>query len=250
MKKLFAVAIVTALSGFVSMLVVVGCAADSAPDPGVAPDASIDVRPDRRPPGPEPEEDADPPAPTGCLATQAIDATNFAYSPAAVSPGACTAEEAKALADYFAAKVNANEDVVISEWAKEVSTSCSECVFSDGTGAEWTPILVKNDHLLGLNRGGCVELMTGKPECGEAYQQVTECRYAACSACESDEAMTECVQDGEAIFTGPCKDAYDKVIAACGDALDAAETACRGKDWQFEGPIQAQCVTGGAPDGD
>jgi hypothetical protein len=245
MKKLVAVASVTALSVFVSMSTVVGCSSDP-PAPSVDPDAGTDANPGKK-------KDVDVPdtvpPPPGCLTTETIDATQFPYKPVAKSPAACTADEASALSEYFAAKVNAGQSVVISDWAKEVSTQCSECVFSDGTGDKWTPIIVKDDKLQALNRGGCIEIMTSSAECGEAYQQVMDCRYAACSKCTSDQEFSECVGDGDTIFSGPCKDAFEKVITACGDELEAAQTACQGENWQFEGPIRAQCVTGDEGDG-
>lgn len=246
MNKLVAVASATALSMLVSMLAVVGCSSDSAPmetDLDAGTDADSGKKKDVETP------DGDPPPDPKCVTSDPIDATQFAYKPAARIPAACTEDEAKALFDYFAAKTNAGETVSMSQWAAEVSTKCSECVFSDGTGERWTPIIVKDDKLHSLNRGGCVEIETKSSECGEAYQQVTDCRYAACSKCTSDETFLECLQDAPSIFGGPCKEAFEKVTAACDGAVEAAEQACRGEDWQFEGPIRAQCVGEDEPDG-
>ena len=246
MNKLVAVASVTALSVVVSMVAVAGCASDPSPL-GADPDAGTDAKPGNKKDVEIP--DGDPPLDPGCMTADAIDATQFAHKPAARSPAACTEDEAKALFDYYGQKANAGQPVAISDWANEVSTKCSECVFSDGAGDRWTPIIVKDDKLTGFNRGGCVEIETESAACGEAYHQVMECRYAACSKCTSDDTFLECLQDGPGIFGGPCKDAFEKVTTACGAALDSAEQACRGEDWQFEGPIRAQCVLGDEGDG-
>lgn len=247
MNKLVAVTSVTALSLFVSTLAVVGCTSEPSP-PGADPDAGADADAGRKKDVEIPDGEDPPPEPV-CMTADAIDATQFAYKPAATTPAACTEDEAKALFDYYTQKANAGQSVLISAWANEVSAKCSECVFSDGAGDRWTPILVKDDKLSGLNRGGCVELETESAECGEAYQQVTECRYAACSKCTSDETYLGCLRDAAGIFGGPCKDAYEKVTTACGSALQSAEQACQGEDWQFEGPIRAQCVAGEEGDG-
>jgi hypothetical protein len=250
MKKLFAVASVTALTGLVSSAAVFGCASED-PDPRLEQtpaDGGTDTKPPKTPVDDGGGDDAEPP-PKGCVATKAINATQFPYAKAHTSAGACTADEARALSDFFATKVQANEKVVVSEWAKTVSQQCGACVFSDGTGDQWTPIIVKNDALLRVNRGGCIELQSGKEACGQDYQRVTECRLAACGECQTDEEFSACLKDSNAIFSGPCKDAFDALTSSCGSSLTTAENACRGTAWTFEGPIEAQCVTGVGSDG-
>ena len=114
------------------------------------------------------------------MSTDPIDATQFPYKKAQRSPNACTDAELKALSAFFKAKVDANEALLASAWQNEVSDKCADCVFSDGQDAEWTPILVADDKLDTVNRGGCIEIVSGKEACGEAYQRVTECRVEAC----------------------------------------------------------------------
>jgi hypothetical protein len=67
--------------------------------------------------------------------------------------------------------------------------------------------------------------------------------------CQTQDDFMNCLADNQAIFSGPCKDAYDNLTKECGDNIDAYEKACKGQTWTFEGPVTVQCITGGAPDG-
>ena len=118
-------------------------------------------------------------------------------------------------------------------------------MFSDGKDAKWTPLIFSYDTLDTVNRGGCIEIVSGKEACGEAYQRVAACRVEACrTKCTTQAELSACLERTREIFTGPCKTAYDTMMSACGDGLDAYEAACRGSAWTFEGPIRVQCITG------
>jgi len=183
-----------------------------------------------------------------CLAKEPIDATRFAYSPAKRAAGSCTSQELQALAAFFNKKATNAEDVSIAAWSKEVSETCARCVFSDKSAAEWGPVLTSGDALSNVNRGGCIEIASGKRACGQAYQRVADCRIEACSAsCTTAEEFAACLADVESIFLGPCKGAYDTLETECGrDTLAGYEDACKGSSFTFEGPVRAQCVTGSA----
>lgn len=56
------------------------------------------------------------------------------------------------------------------------------------------------------------------------------------------------LEDTATLSAGPCKAAFDAVAASCGEDLTAAEKACEGADWPFEGPIRVQCVAGAGTD--
>ncbi len=244
MKRIFALASISALGGLTAATSAAGC---SSEEPKASPpaDAGIDVKrgKDAGPPAVEPTE---PEEPASCLSTDPIDATRFPYSKALKSAGACTDDDLKKISAFFKTKTNANEEVLVSEWSKEVSQKCAKCAFGAFDAAEWSPILVKEDKLDNVNRGGCIEILSGKEACGQAYQQVTECRLEACLAkCKTQDEFTACLQDAEGIFTGPCKASYDAMDKECGNNLGAYENGCRGSEWTFEGPIKVQCITGG-----
>lgn len=247
-KKLFALASVTALAGLVSAVGAAGCSETVVEPGGTTDSGAADAKKSDAKTTTPPDDDAEAP-PESCLSTDPIDATKFPYTKALKAVGACTTKESADLSAFFKTKNDAKEDVKVTEWSAVVSDGCAKCVFSDGTGAEWTPILVdaEKDELESVNRGGCIELLSGKESCGRAYQQVTECRLEAClKECKTQDEFTTCLQDGEGIFTGPCKTAYDLMETECGANLGAYETGCKGTAWTFEGPIKVQCITGGA----
>lgn len=177
---------------------------------------------------------------------KAIDATKFPYTRARKMANACTAKELDAISAYFTDQAKQQEDITISDWVKTVSDGCAKCVFSDGTGTEWTPILTKGDKLDDVNRGGCIEIASGKEACGQAYQRVAACRLAACTdTCDTPDGFMECLADVQGIFSGPCKSAYTTLERECGDDLSKYEAQCKGTAYTFEGPIKVQCVNGG-----
>jgi hypothetical protein len=250
-RKLFALASVSALAGVVSVSGAAGCS-ESAPQQGPsdsgagAGDAKAKDSGKPTIPG---EEEVNETEPESCMAKDPIDSSNFPYTKARKSPGACTEKEADDIAAYFKKEVEADRDVLVSEWQKAVSANCAKCVFSDGTQTEWTPIISKDDALDTVNRGGCIEVLSGKESCGRAYQQVTECRLQAClQQCTAQREFEDCLGDSKAIFAGPCKGAYDTMEKECGTNLGAYENGCKGTTWTFEGPVKVMCVTGGAKD--
>lgn len=249
-KKIFALASVSALAGMMSSVAATGCSSDDDPKAAGgqgAPDAGP------RETGPKVETDAgtEPTDEGGsCLVDEAIDATKYPYTKAVKSAGACSTKDLDELAKYFKDKAGA-EDIKMSEWAAVVEPACAKCVFSDGTGAEWTPILTKDDKLDDVNRGGCMEIVSGKAACGEAYQQATQCRMNAClTDCATQDEFYKCLEDNQAIFSGPCRGAYDALDKECGADIDKYEEACKGETWTFEGPVRVQCITGGASGAD
>ncbi len=250
MNRIFALASVSALGGLVTAAAGAGCS--TTEEKAAAPaDAGVDVRRVKEAGPPTPEDAGEEEEPTSCMTTNAIDATQFPYAKPVNTPGACTNDELKAISAFFKTKTSADEEVLVSEWSKEVSAKCAKCTFGPSDAAQWAPILVKDDRLDNVNRGGCIELVSDKEGCGRTYQQATECRLNAClQECKTQDEFSACLQDTNAIFTGPCKGAFDALSKECGNNLGAYEKACQGTAWTFEGPIKAQCIgTGAKPDG-
>ena len=193
-------------------------------------------------PGPGPSPD-----PSSCLDPTPINATLFPYKTAGVTPGACTTAELTTLSSYFKTQTDNGIDPSTTAWAAQVSANCAKCVFSDGTGPTWTPILTSNDKLSNVNRGSCIEIKSGKQSCGRAYQQTTECRLAACtSLCQTQAEFDDCLFDAQGIFgpNGPCEATFNTLQVECGAGLGTYEDACKSTMWTFEAPIRAQCITG------
>jgi len=187
------------------------------------------------------------PGPTTCLDPTPINAGLFPYKKARVTPGACTNAELNTLSSYFTTQTDNGVDPSVAQWSAQVSARCAQCVFSDGTGTTWTPIITAGDQLSNVNRGGCLEVKSGKESCGRAYQQATECRVEAClSLCQTQSEFNQCLSDTDGIFGpgGPCKPILDVMSLECGANFGAYETACQGTNWSFEGSIKAQCING------
>jgi len=246
LKRIFALASVSALTGLASAVAAAGCSSDE-------PKAQTPLEAGTTNPNGEggtqsdPRDGGTPDDEIACMEKDSIDATKFPYATAKKAPNACTNKELQDLATFFTDKAQNTEDISIREWSDSVSDGCAKCVFSESTGAEWSPILVKGDKLENVNRGGCIEIASSKRSCGEAYQRVAECRLAACvDTCKTAEGFTECLNDVEGIFLGPCKGAYDTLQKECGDKLPDYEAACRGTNFTFEGPVRVQCINGSA----
>jgi hypothetical protein len=247
-KKFFALASVTALTGLVSAVAAAGCSSkNEEPKAGPTDAASPPKGTQDGGPNQQPGDAGEPPDDTSCMQKKSIDATKFPYAKAKKLANACTTKELDELSGYFTDQAKRQQDVSISDWSKLVSDGCAKCVFSDGTGTEWTPILTKGNKLDNVNRGGCIEIASGKEACGQAYQRVAECRLSACvDTCDTPDGFTECLADVERIFTGPCKTAYTTLERECGDNLAKYEGQCKGTAYTFEGPIKMQCISGGA----
>lgn len=248
-KKLFALASVTALAGLVSAVGVAGCS-ETVVEPAATPDAGTDSGKPKTDSGPvtgdDDDDDVDPPS---CATKDPIDATKFPYKKAEQTAGACTAAELKKLTDWFAAKVDANEqNISVAEWKAEASAACGECIFSAEGDATWGPLVVKDDKLDFVNQGGCIEIASGKESCGRAYQQVNVCMLEAClEKCTTQAEFDACRQDSETILGGPCKDALAALQTECGSSLQAYMNACKNTKWTFDAPFVKQCG-GTAPD--
>lgn len=248
LNKIFALASVSALTGLVSAVAAAGCSENNESPKAGPQDAASSPKQTQDGGAKEVGDDGAtrPPEDDSCMEKKSIDATKFPYAKARQQPNACTTKELDELSGYFTDRARQQQDIAISDWAKVVSDGCAKCVFSDGTGADWTPILTKGDKLDNVNRGGCIEIASGKQACGQAYQRVAECRLAACSeTCDAPDGFTDCLADVEGIFTGPCKTAYATLERECGDDLAKYESQCKGTAYTFEGPVKVQCIGGG-----
>jgi hypothetical protein len=251
-KKLFALASVSALTGLVAATGVAGCTTETV-EPGATPDSGApDAKKDSK--GVIDDDSGDEPVDEGCEAKDAVDHTKFAYTKAFSQAAACTTTELEALTAYFDANSD-KQDFSIAKWAEEVSENCGKCVFTPTDADAWGPILVKDDKLDGVNNGGCLEVVSGKEACGQAYQQVNECLIVAClppdqggsGTCTTQDEFNEC-RNAEATLTGPCGAALTAVQKECGSSLGAYIDACtppQGAKYIFEGTIPVHCITGG-----
>lgn len=197
------------------------------------------------PPPPPPP----PPPPASCLNTNPIDQTQIPYVKAAPrQPGACTAQDVTTIGTYY--KTNGpTPTFTTTAWASSVSAACSACVFTPNETAApaqaWGPIVTKGDKIDAINRGGCIELVSGSEACGRAYQQFQGCLVQACrnAECSDAQKVAACRQD-QRVYSTSCKGAVEALIGACGsvEALQAHEQACKNTQYTWDGPIKQACI--------
>ena len=173
----------------------------------------------------------------GDCITEAIDATTFPWSPPRVLPGSCSLEDLTALV-AFVEKTDDPQKWKDGAWT--TTETCRSCVFAPD-GPTWSPLILNAaGQLAELNVGGCIAVASGKEACGKTYQQWRACYLEACSdgACGD---FSQCVALANKKM---CKKAFDAVPIACGgvEAAAAAETACDGEKYVFEGSIRALCI--------
>lgn len=247
-KKLFALASVSALAGLVSMVGAAGCS-DEVVEVVATEDAGADVKKaPKADSGPTPVEDddaGDEPVEKTCLTEKEIDPSTLPTAPALIVKGACTTDESKAITDFLQAKIDAKDfGFKQSEWAASVSEKCASCVFTEESAEKWGVIIgTAKDEFATYNRGGCIEVQSGNAACGEAYQAFQYCSTYACGLeCKTQEEYDACSDDQDAIYGGPCKATLDAVTPTCGKDIGTWETACsKGGLTTF---ISAQCIVG------
>jgi hypothetical protein len=261
-KKLFALASVTALTGLVSAATSVGCSDDNSATGG---DAATDARRETGPVTPGDEE----PEPKSCMVTTPLDFSAEPYAPPNIHLGVCTDANFQALLDYLNAQLDKADKgdkealkFTNTQWAEgaKLSTECAACVFTKDNASNWGAIIgdkVK-DTFVNYNWGGCMNVVTGSEQCGKTFQQLYECRLEACAPCTTESEATGCYQDGVALFGtgGPCETAFAAAETACGgDApFQAAQKKCSALpyDYTFQNVADLFCGTGGGlikPDG-
>jgi hypothetical protein len=240
-KKLFALASVTALTGLMVSVAVAGCSSTTTEsggttDSGPTGDSSVT----KKDSGGNTGDDEEAPPSTECKGTTAVDATQLPWKAPFKDIGSCSAKELDDLVKY----VEANDQAQYADWKKSVTNAaCNGCIFGKETDTTWRPLLENaKGELVGLNVGGCIAIASGNEKCGQSYQNWFDCRFEACADCPSGDsaALQKCLS---AASKGGCKKAFDDVGTICGDqAIGDAETACDGTKFVFEGPIRAQCI--------
>lgn len=235
-KKLFALASMTALTGVVVSASSVGCSSttvnasddggggttDSGPvaDSGVKKDGSVTT-------------DS---GPGTCPTTDAIDATQYGYKNANIQPGKCTNDMITALVTF----VDNNKSAKYADVKAAVTDAdCRACIFQ-ADGATWGP-LVENakGELILINTGGCIEAASGKSECGKSYHQFEQCLDEACTDCPDGDqtALQNCFK---AAAKGACKAANAAIGTECADAITTCGNLAT--KYTFEAPAKALCV--------
>jgi hypothetical protein len=238
-KKLFALASVTALTGLMVSVAVAGCSSTTTEtsDPSDSGTGSEGSTKDAKPPVGDDEE---PPPSTECKGTLPVDATKLPWKSPHAEKGSCSPADLDGLVKFL----EANTGAKYADWKKAITNpACNACVFGKETDADWRPLLENaKGELTGLNVGGCIAIASANDKCGQAYQQWFDCRFEACGDCPTGDsaAFQKCLPLAN---KAACKDAFDNVSTVCTDAVVGdAETTCNNVKYVFEAPIKAQCI--------
>jgi len=250
--RFFALASVTALAGGL-VAPTAGCLGDppirpgATSDGGASPSGEGDAGEDAG------DTDASVPSSDGsaatatCPTTLPIDATKYAYKPAATPTTSCTAAEIDDLATFNAAyKTATHADAKFSV----TNTTCKACLYTLHTDATWGPIVEDAaGKLVLVNSAGCVEAKSGKLECGVAYHRFERCLEEACVGCTKPDpgpngpyppgypALDACYK---AAAKGACKSANAAITSDCADAISSC--ADLSTKFTFEAPARALCA--------
>jgi hypothetical protein len=242
-KKLFALASVTALTGLIGTAAVAGCSSTTVSDTtNEAGGGGVDASGKDAAPKPKADagDDTDAAVSNTCPSKDPIDATQLPWKSPTKLIGSCADKDLTDLVKY----VEMNSMAQYADWKKSVANAaCSSCIFGKETDATWKPLLENaKGQLVGLNVGGCIAIASGSDKCGQSYQNWFDCRFQACADCPNGDtaALQKCLS---AASKSACKPAFDAVTKVCTDTVIAdAEGQCQGAKFVFEGPIKAQCI--------
>jgi hypothetical protein len=244
-RKLFALAGVSALGGLVSTAGSAGCSGDPVsqaltPDSGTRTATEEPKSPTKAPDGGTKKDDEK--ESKTCLTTEKVDATKIPYATVGTQPGACTPDEGAELLRYLNAQLANGADFTQADWAGSVSDKCAKCVFTEKDAPKWGVIINEKDAFYGYNFGGCIEMLTGSETCGRAVQQAMMCAEDACAKCSTEQELNACLADSE-LVERPCKDAVAKVESDCGRTIGQHLKTCNGDG--IATLIEFQCINGG-----
>lgn len=227
MRKLFALASVTALGGLVAAVGSAGCSSSTASQPaadGGLVSTGTDGATTSKSPTEPPRSDAGSPAEDvpECKAKVTFKPDEV-KPPAPRSTTACTPEVIDTLADACTKDPNA-QGCTDARAANENKT-CADCIFGTKEDDEWKVINLSpgEDPGARYNQEGCVDHLTGVKGCGRAYLGILACYNEFCGTCEQSE-VRRCV---EVVADGECKD-YRISDATCANALSKNEAEVDG----------------------
>lgn len=211
-KKLFALASVTAVAGLSAAAAASGCSSSTTTieeDGGIAETGRRDRQELE-------EEDEDCPINVAITVKDMDD--QIGWKKAVAAPGACTT------ADITQIEANFQDPSLESyfDLGKGVSASCVACVISKDTDDTWQPIVGTaddNGQTGFLNFGACFGQLEGD-DCGKSLQYEQFCYNVACNRCATTRAARDLCVDRAS--TGMCSDFGDRTTGACPDIRNSA----------------------------
>jgi hypothetical protein len=233
-KKLFALASVTALTGLMAAVTAAGCSSSSPADPTGTPDATNDTKPAQKP---DVEVPPEPDVVSTCPTTTPVTAADIGLT--WVAPGApqavCNQQNLDDLKALFAAGKGSAKYTDIE---KSLGAGCGACVFTAKAGARWGMIIKDGANVIADNSLGACFGALSTAECGKARFEIDSCLDIACP-------QTDCGTDVSACNTkalkGACKSFVTPYTTACPDEQTLIDNCTN-----FVRIIEVTC--GGGPD--
>lgn len=224
LKKLFALASLTALTGVFASVAASGCTSETTvteTDSGATDSGRTDGGG---------KKDADPVEEDSGPATcpNPAPAQDPPWKPAADINPVCTQADLT-LINTKAQQQGTTFKSLETDLAAQ-NAACATCVFTKENDAAWGPIVYAGDGSSGgafFNYGSCFSKAPGgSDDCGKAIQQSEFCLDAVCTEeeCGSENALTACIQSSLQ-DTASC--GKYPVQTACGQSLQALSQTCR-----------------------
>jgi hypothetical protein len=249
-KKFFALAGFTALSGLVFTVTSVGCSSSSnSGTSGEPAEAGGDAKPKDSSTPDIGTGDDDSGTGTTCPDTTPvksadIDSQIHWKGPAAIA-SPCTGADIQNLQKQFDDTNNKTYDDIVKNFNPPSGAACKSCVVTPGTSATWGPIVQLDATTTFGNFGACFGRFPGSsPDCGKAIEYLNLCLDTACQDCASQTAFDNCTgsKGASTACAAPVKDLQTACAAvltdisdnnsainkACNDIIDAASTLCAG----------------------
>lgn len=254
---MFALASVTALGGLVAAVSAAGCTTtevvQQTTDGGATDGGKRDARQPPTGDDEEPEEET-------CKTKGAKFEPDEYKAPRAPNATACSDEVLNALTDACFQAAGGKDCAD----AREVpaNKACADCIFSAKSDPEWGAIVLNEEGATPpafYNQAGCLDNVTGMPQCGKGVLDVIGCFDHYCGKCPSESAEEEaCLEEvGDPEFSGECTDylvpgdCFDAVLAKQDKCFPGAKTEAAYKQF-FRNIASVFCAAqppGGDPDG-
>jgi hypothetical protein len=228
-KKLFALASVTALTGLTAAVAASGCSTtDGGIDTGDAANTGDTAKPDAKPKTPEGDGPVDPP--TVCPTTDPITAADIEkqlnWLPPAAVQSVCTQANIDDLKALF--KSAPATGVAFTDINTKLGATCAACAFSNDKSTTNWQVFAKFDGKSAVqNESGSCFAQIKDAACGKARFEWETCLDIACpeTDCGADKRQA-CFPKAYKVG-GACKAITDAYVAACPDEqglIDACGT--------------------------
>lgn len=245
LKKLFALATMTAITGLGASMAVAGCSSTTTTTTDTASDAGGDAKTTTKPKSDGGDTTTDDGGTTSDVCPKPGQVTEAdvqqAFNGPWKGPGApknvCTQQDV----DKVKALFKSSQQVKFADIQSALSANCASCVFTPNTAATWGPLVQFQDGYY-QNYASCYAIASND-NCGKNLAYSDICLNAVCDEtdCGSQQAQQACIK--KAINDG-CKTFSAGISSACGNDLTSLDNSC-GNLFQLMGVVCGGGLDGG-----